>query len=766
MNNAQNLMNAIHSEAQNVATGVLNGSEADAAAILTMMRTRTPSATVEDVEEHPAESDEPQPTPPIGSMQFTSPAMTPEDWDRAHEIHMNQAGFTIDGKPLPCPHKRSYYKSIVDAAKVFQNKGDLEDLDMETIPATLFPLSGGGLADFAISASTLLEFDDETLKKVLDKCLEAHTTFLIPLPIEVTETQQKTAWSLASKQFMENGQDRRKTFEDYRLPPPSRRDLFDKTSGIQEQYEEFKTGQMFERVYTALTLFSDYQFAFTYCRILVNRYYDIAFHAAQTLVNAMHLHPDYCQVQAYACFVYDLAARLIQQKGDKYFEEVARMVTSGLYFQPTTKILPKVDHGGIPQPAPRNPQSAKLGDILEGLRFYGMQLTEDSEKISLDAAYNIVAYGNQLISKLDEMKDFNMDYVRTCIQIIEHGNLLHGIDTPTSIPENWPVVPPHTFELQGTPYRLGPGNAQMSYPDDERTIWTKECLICGRDHFTNEHEIASIQDVLACSLPQESLFALDFILMCFTQQKMEIRSLEVVLVDRELLHTLLPPKLWSQKKGELFLFELFQDRANRFIPLIFQHVPMSRFELLKKQSESPGQEEHQFNPSACDKLPMKLLTEQYPEEQLHHLAPCLLESTYHCAPNTPEGSQQFRPHQAHQEPRLHHIQRIQMEQDLHLEEEDQEELEVEYKITNVLAQFDPQEEHVLTHLKDSMMLITTPKDMMITSTIDASQMKQSMGEFVLVRISFMSITDNLFSLRCLPSFFLLSSFLSTFYFYV
>ncbi|KIL61178.1 hypothetical protein M378DRAFT_13626 [Amanita muscaria Koide BX008] len=159
-----------------------------------------------------------------------------------------------------------------------------------------------------------------------------------------------------------------------------------------------------------------------------------------------------------------------------------------MYVKPTTKILDKVDQGGIPQPAPRNPKSAKLGDILEGIRFYGIQLTEDSKKISLDAAYNIVAYGNQLISKLDEMKDFNMDYVQTCIQIIEHGNLLYGIDVPTSIPDNWPTVPPHAIELQGTPYRLTPGNAKISYPDEERTIWTKECLICGRDHFTNEHE--------------------------------------------------------------------------------------------------------------------------------------------------------------------------------------------------------------------------------------------------------------------------------------
>jgi hypothetical protein len=262
--------------------------------------------------------------------------MTPEDWDQAHAVRMNQAGFTAEGEPLPCPHIKTYYESIVEVAKIFQNKENVEEVDMETIPATLFPLSGGGLADFAMSASTLLEFDDEALKKALDKCLEAHTTFPIPLPIEVTETQQKDRLIARFKAiygqwpgpfvFVVNENmikeaptytKGRKTFEDYRLPFPSRRDLFDKTSRIQEQYDEFKTGAMFERVYIALTLFSDYQFAFIYCRILINRYHDVAFHAAQTLVNAMHLHPDYCQVQAYACFIYDVAARLIQQKGDK-----------------------------------------------------------------------------------------------------------------------------------------------------------------------------------------------------------------------------------------------------------------------------------------------------------------------------------------------------------------------------------------------------------------------------------------------------------------
>ncbi|KIL54625.1 hypothetical protein M378DRAFT_18721, partial [Amanita muscaria Koide BX008] len=81
-----------------------------------------------------------------------------------------------------------------------------------------------------------------------------------------------------------------------------------------------------------------------------------------------------------------------------------------------------------------------------------------------------------------------MDYVRKCIEIVEHGNPLFGIDSPTTIPHNWFVAPPHVVELQGGFYELSPGNAKTSHPDLKRDYFTKECLICGRDHFTNEHE--------------------------------------------------------------------------------------------------------------------------------------------------------------------------------------------------------------------------------------------------------------------------------------
>ncbi|KIL54748.1 hypothetical protein M378DRAFT_18589 [Amanita muscaria Koide BX008] len=81
-----------------------------------------------------------------------------------------------------------------------------------------------------------------------------------------------------------------------------------------------------------------------------------------------------------------------------------------------------------------------------------------------------------------------MDYVQKCIEIVEHGNPLFGIDSPTTIPHNWFIAPPHVVELQGGFYELSPGNAKTSHPDLKRDYLMKECLICGRDHFTNEHE--------------------------------------------------------------------------------------------------------------------------------------------------------------------------------------------------------------------------------------------------------------------------------------
>jgi hypothetical protein len=201
----------------------------------------------------------------------------------------------------------------------------------------------------------------------------------------------------------------------------------------------------------------------------------------------MQSYPSYIDEQTTTKIVYDAAARLIQLGGNKYFEEVCRIVTSGLFSAPTIKLIAKAKHG-LPQPAPRALQQSKLEELIEGLHFYLVTLTEDGKKISLDAAYNVASYAHQLIFKLDEMKTFDNDYVCTCVNVMEHGHRLHEIDPPKAITATWARGNPRDVEIDGAIYHFNVGNATRKGTNTPRTLWKPECLICGYEHHTNEHE--------------------------------------------------------------------------------------------------------------------------------------------------------------------------------------------------------------------------------------------------------------------------------------
>src|SRR3979411_2549933 len=187
--------------------------------------------------------------------------------------------------------------------------------------------------------------------------------------------------------------------------------------------------------------------------------------------------------------MYDMAARVILMGGDKYFDEVTRMVTSGLYTKPSNRIVAKAAHGLL-QPTPKALDRVKFEDLVEGLRFYLLTLTSDGKKMSLDATYNLASYAHQLIFKLDETKQFEHDYVMQCVNIMEHGHTLHGVDPPTGITATWSVGNPKQVEIEGAIYRLKPGNAtRFPARTNQRDIWRPECLICGMGlHHTNEHD--------------------------------------------------------------------------------------------------------------------------------------------------------------------------------------------------------------------------------------------------------------------------------------
>jgi hypothetical protein len=244
--------------------------------------------------------------------------------------------------------------------------------------------------------------------------------------------------------------------EGHCLAPPDKEHFYFITQGIHKWYDEFKTGEIAAKIYAILVLFSNYQFAFLYCQILVNHYFNTAYHMAQTLINIMHIHQDYLHV-------YDIAACLIQLGGDKYLDEVACMVTSGLYVRSTQKVLAQTHIGQLIQPTPRALHWTKLKDLIEGIQFYHLQLTRDMKQISLDPVYNISSYTNQLIYKLDKMKNYNLNYIKQCVHIMENGGTLGGINHPKLTLHNIHIAQDKHVTINGTYYCLHPGNLMHPY---------------------------------------------------------------------------------------------------------------------------------------------------------------------------------------------------------------------------------------------------------------------------------------------------------------
>src|ERR1700744_2183501 len=128
-----------------------------------------------------------------------------------------------------------------------------------------------------------------------------------------------------------------------------------------------------------------------------------------------------------------------------------------------------------------------MGDLVEGLRFYLVMLTGDNRKMSIDTAYNITSYAHQLIHKLDEVKQFNDDYLMTCVEILETRNGLSGIDRPVEQSTMFPRNRNKNVEISGTIYRFKHGNPFYQKMNNKRDFWNPECLICGRTHHTNEN---------------------------------------------------------------------------------------------------------------------------------------------------------------------------------------------------------------------------------------------------------------------------------------
>src|SRR3981081_2894469 len=156
-------------------------------------------------------------------------------------------------------------------AKMYQGCSDSDNVDPNDFPEILFPLQGGGMANYACVASDMLENEDDELKRMFDPLLESHKDSPCPILVQVDKAQQKDRliekferiygrWPgpvlfvvnekmiRDTPTFQQSG----KGFEDYRLQVLDKTRFFAMTHHIHVQYDKFDKGEMFKKVYTTL----------------------------------------------------------------------------------------------------------------------------------------------------------------------------------------------------------------------------------------------------------------------------------------------------------------------------------------------------------------------------------------------------------------------------------------------------------------------------------------------------------------------------------
>ena len=82
----------------------------------------------------------------------------------------------------------------------------------------------------------------------------------------------------------------------------------------------------------------------------------------------------------------------------------------------------------------------------------------NAQRATLDAAYNLISYGHQLIHNLEEMNRHDVVEVKQCVEAMEHT--LYGIDLAKSLADAWPRISPFHIKSYGGLYRLSPGRTK------------------------------------------------------------------------------------------------------------------------------------------------------------------------------------------------------------------------------------------------------------------------------------------------------------------
>ncbi|KIL58734.1 hypothetical protein M378DRAFT_15287 [Amanita muscaria Koide BX008] len=231
---------------------------------------------------------------------------------------------------------------------------------------------------------------------------------------------------------------------------------------------------------------SNYLFAHTLVRVAKQRYYDMSFHFAQILINYTHMNPSYIYDRTQLMFSFDVAFRFIQTGGDKYIEEVVRIITAGIENSACLVMAPAKEYG-ILHLCPVNLPHERLEVIMENIRLYTQHVHEDGT-IHVDAVYNSLSFLNQLLARIDHVKiAYFPKYVEVIQCLIILGVEIKGIDRLETILTNRSIGDDVHLEAKGEEFTLSPGNVTRGHGEQRpHTINTQECLLCGHQHYANE----------------------------------------------------------------------------------------------------------------------------------------------------------------------------------------------------------------------------------------------------------------------------------------
>ncbi|KIL54937.1 hypothetical protein M378DRAFT_18412, partial [Amanita muscaria Koide BX008] len=289
-------------------------------------------------------------------------------------------------------------------------------------PSIVSVLDGGDIVGWTLAATALNLMNDEEFKNAIlernnldadgqptNPCLisvyDGYQKVYIMERIRVLfPTPPKVIYVCSTMMMKDPPQhwDLKTNFREYNLQPPNEFETRALVDPILNNYGIQEDPKIFDRVYLLLVLMSNYLFAHTLVRVAKQRYYDMSFHFAQILINYTHMNPSYIYDRAQLMFSFDVAFRFIQTGGDKYIEEVVRIITAGIENSARLVTAPAKEYG-ILHLCPVNLPREHLEVIMDNIRLYTQRVHEDGT-IHVDAVYNSLSFLNQLLARIDRVK--------------------------------------------------------------------------------------------------------------------------------------------------------------------------------------------------------------------------------------------------------------------------------------------------------------------------------------------------------------------------